>query len=137
MEHNLILLRFLDIFIHYWRSFMYKLLYFHQTFTDCGSYIDYWYVKIPDMTASLVTPFDFIAFLGLLIHYLGPFMSELLYLHQTFTDYMSNQYTRFRYVNMPNVTPSYGRFYGLIGFFRNLNVWYVILHQTFINFVES
>ena len=38
---------------------------------------------------------------------------------------------------MPDVISSYGRFYGLIGFFGNFNVRYVILHQTFINFMES
>ena len=37
MEHPLILLRFLGIFIHYWQPFMSEVLYLHQTFTDCMS----------------------------------------------------------------------------------------------------
>ena len=41
------------------------------------------------------------------------------------------------YIDMPDVTTSNGSFPGLIRFFGNFNVWYVILHQTFINFVES
>ena len=49
-----------------------------------------------------------LSFLGIVIHYWRPFMSELLYLNQTFTDFMSN-----------------------------FNFWYVILHQTFINLMES
>ena len=118
-------------------------------------------------------------------------MSVLLYLHQTFTDYMSNQYThtniltrqmsqqvmefililiyffrilhtideysclkccistkilriacliitfRPKYVDMPDVTKSYGRFSGLTGFFGNYSVCYVALHQAFICFVDS
>ena len=48
------------------------------------------------------------------------------------------QYTNlFRYVDVSDVTTSNGRFSGLIGFFGNFNAWYVILYQTFINFVEN
>ena len=56
---------------------------------------------MPDVTASYGTPFDFIVFFGIFIHYYSPVMSELLYLHQIFTDYVSNQYL---YVKMPDVT---------------------------------
>ena len=37
LQRHLILLRFLGIFIHYWRPFMSEVLYLHQTFTDCMS----------------------------------------------------------------------------------------------------
>ena len=47
---------------------------------------------MPDVTASYGNPFDFITFSGILIHYYWPFMSELLFLHQTFTNYISYQY---------------------------------------------
>ena len=48
---------------------------------------------MPDMNASYGMPFDFIAFLGIFIHYCFPIMSELFYLHETFADCMFNQYT--------------------------------------------
>ena len=38
---------------------------------------------------------------------------------------------------MPDVTTSYGRFSGLIGFFGYFNVRYAVLHQTLIIVVES
>ena len=60
MERSLFLLRFLCIFIHYWRVFMTKVLYLYQTFTDCVSH-QCWYVKMLDVTASYGTSFDFIA----------------------------------------------------------------------------
>ena len=42
------------------------------------------------------------------------------------------------YVDMPDVTISYGIFFCIIGsFYGNFNVWYDIIDQTFINFVES
>ena len=44
-----------------------------------------------DVTASYGALLDFIAFLGIFILYLRPFMSEILYLLQTSTDCMSNQ----------------------------------------------
>ena len=90
---------------------------------------------MPDVTASYGTLLDSMAFLSILIHSWRPFMSEVLIFHQIFTDCVSNQ--PFWYVDMPDVTTNYGRFSSLIGFYGNLNVWYVILHQTFINFVES
>ena len=43
----------------------------------------------------------------------------------------------FWYIDMPDVTTSYGRFSSLIGSLKKNNVRYVIVHQTFINFVES
>ena len=46
---------------------------------------------MPDMNASYEMPLDFIAFLGILIHNWWTFMpEELLYLHQIFTDCVSN-----------------------------------------------
>ena len=47
-------------------------------------------------------------------------MSEVLYIHQNFTDCLSDQHI---YFDMPNVTTSYERFPGLIWFFGNFNVW--------------
>ena len=53
------------------------------------------YIDMPGVTVSYGMPFDFIAlFLGIFIHFvlLTIYMSELLYLHQTFTDCVPNQY---------------------------------------------
>ena len=47
---------------------------------------------MPDVIASYGMPFDFIAFFHTLLYV---FMSDVLYLYQTFTDCMSNQYTYF------------------------------------------
>ena len=58
-----------------------------------------------DVTASYGMPFDFIVFLSIFVHFCRPFMSELLYLHQTFTDCISNQYL---YVKISDLTASYG-----------------------------
>ena len=44
------------------------------------------------MTANYGAFPDFIAFFGNSTHYHRPFMSEVLYLHQIFTDCVSNQY---------------------------------------------
>ena len=44
-----------------------------------------------DVAASYETPF--LPFLGIFIHYCRPLMSEVLYIHQTSTDCVSNQYT--------------------------------------------
>ena len=44
-----------------------------------------------DVTASYAMPFDVIAFLG----YFPTLLAELLYLHQTFTDYLSYLYRNF------------------------------------------
>ena len=46
------------------------------------------------MTESYGMPFNFIAFLFIFIHNKA-LMSEVLYLHQTFADYVSYQYTHF------------------------------------------
>ena len=44
-----------------------------------------------DVTASYGVLFDFIVFLGILTHYIiDDNLFELLYLHQTFTDCVSN-----------------------------------------------
>ena len=44
-------------------------------------------------------------------------MSEVLYLHQNFTDCES----KLKYDKMPNVTAGYGRFSDLIAFFGNIH----------------
>ena len=46
--------------------------------------------NIPDVTASYGKSLDFIALLGIFLYYRQPLMSELFYLHQTFTDYVCN-----------------------------------------------
>ena len=48
----------------------------HQTFTDCISN-QYWYVKMPDVTASYGTLLDFITYSGIFIHFWLSFMSEV------------------------------------------------------------
>ena len=54
-------------------------------------------IHLPDITTSFGKSVDFISFFGyILIHYWWPFMSELLYLHQTFTDCVSYQFTHSR-----------------------------------------
>ena len=68
------------------RHLFFGSIYLHQIFR---------YDKMSDVTASYGTLFDFIAFLGIFIHYQRPFMSEVSYLYQIFTDYVSNQYTYF------------------------------------------
>ena len=44
-------------------------------------------------------------------------MFEVLYIHQTFTDCVSDKCILILYFNMPNVTVGYGRFSDLIAFF--------------------
>ena len=49
---------------------------------------------MPDVTACYGRTFDFMSFsLGIFIHNCNLFMSEILYLHQTFTDYVFDKYT--------------------------------------------
>ena len=143
MECSLILLRFLDIFIHYYRSFMSEFLYLKQTFFDCLSYqyirtcqmwlparenllnlllfcefctnlaniliwstissqnihkLCIWYeyrhlvtIKCQMWMQVMEHSLILLHFLGIFIPFCRPFMSELLYLHQTFSDYVSNQ----------------------------------------------
>ena len=45
---------------------------------------------MPDVAARYRNFFDFIAFLGSFINDEHTFMSEVLYLHQTFTDFVSD-----------------------------------------------
>ena len=61
--------------------------------------------------------------LGIFTHYWRPFMSELLYFHQTFTDCVPSWCTHFD-VNMPNVTAGYERFSDLISFFLGIIIYY-------------
>ena len=44
----------------------------------------------PGVTASYGTPLDFVVFLRIFMYNWQPFMSEVLYLHQTFTDCVSD-----------------------------------------------
>ena len=120
---------FLDIFIYFWGPFMSELLYLHQIFIDCVSN-QYWYVKMLDVSASYELPLNFITFLRIL-HKIEeyPYPPNLCRLSV-------QSIHLFWYVDMPDVTTSWGRFPGLIGFLK-FNVWYVVFHQTFINFILS
>ena len=61
---------------------------FHQTFTECMS-ISTYQMWLQVMKRHLILLY----FLDIFIHYYWLFMSQLLYLQQTFTDYVCNQYT--------------------------------------------
>ena len=53
--------------------------------------LTFWYIYMLDVTASYGTSLEFIAFfLGIFIHNWRSFMSDLLYLHQTFTSCVSD-----------------------------------------------
>ena len=54
-------------------------------------------------------------------------MSEVMYIHQTFTGYVSNQCTHFVMPNMPNVTAGYGSFSDLMRF---LGIVYYYMFET-------
>ena len=56
---------------------------------------------MPDVASSYEALFDFIAFLGIFIHYYCPFMSVLLYFHQTFTDFDTQ--SEFIYFSIKNI----------------------------------
>ena len=68
-------------------------------------------------------------------------MSKVLYLSQTFTDSVSNQYTQFG-IDIPDVIAGYGRSSDLITSFRHFHIFFntfdmLYLHQTFTTFVPS
>ena len=121
---SLILLLFLGIFIHFWRPFGSEFFYLYQNFTYCLSN-QYWYVKVPDVNESYVKSLILLRFLRIMHNYgtLLVFIVFLGYFHTLW------------YVDMPDVTLTYVRFSGLVDFFGYLNL--IILHQTFINFLES
>ena len=50
---------------------------------------------MPDVTASYGMYLDFNPFFTNFAHNCRPFMSKVLYLHQTFMDCVSNQYKHF------------------------------------------
>ena len=85
---------------------------------------------MPDVTASYGKFINFIAFLGILIHYQQPFMSEKLYFHQIFTDSVSDYCIHFA---------SYGRFSDIMRFkvifikYYMFETW--LVHQTFTDCV--
>ena len=83
---------FLGIFINYWRLFISKLLYLHQTFTDCVSN-QYTYVNILSCQMWMQVMVLFPFFGNFWYNNYRIFMSVVFYLHQTFTDRVSNQYT--------------------------------------------
>ena len=77
-----------------------------------------------DVTASYETLLDFIAFLGILLHCWLLLMYEVLY-HIKKSCVLSIH--TFLYVYMPNVTTTYGWFFGLIGFFLEISKFNTIL----------
>ena len=86
---------------------------------------------MPDVTASYGTPFDFISFFSVFIHYWRAFMIEVSYLHQTFTDYMFDWYT-----SMPT---RYGRFSYSIKILENfsyITICFKTIYVTLSNFYK-
>ena len=79
---------------------------------------------MPDVTACYGAPLILLCFFGIFIHNLRSFIPELLYIHLTLTDCISDQCN----VNIPNVTASYGRFSDSIAFSG-------LLHYNFTNCV--
>ena len=93
---------------------------------------------MPDVTASYGMPFKFITFFENLAQNWGIFMSELLYLHQSFIDCVSNQYW---YVKISDVIASYGMpfnfFYVFCEFctkLMNMHLWSVAYPPNFYGF---
>ena len=88
---------FLGIFTHNWLLFMPKWVYLHQTFTECVSYqytnfdVSTCQMWLQVMERSLIL----LCFLGIFTHNLLLFISKWVYLHQTFTKYVSHEYTHF------------------------------------------
>ena len=85
-------------FAQNWQIFMSEVLYFHQTFTNRCIWCEYEPFAIIKCQMWLpVTERSLILwrFLGIFMHNWRSFMSEVLYLRQTFTDYVSNQYPHF------------------------------------------
>ena len=139
MECLLILLRFFTNFAQNWRKFMTEVLYLHQTFINFYLMwmITFFYNKISDVTASNGTLLDFIEFFWVfsyitnnhscLKHCIITKLSRIVCLINTYIliywhARCSHKLRKALWFNW---------------FFRNFNVWYVILHQTFINFVKS
>ena len=107
---------------------MYRIIFFQTNFPPpyCKSYLEfitklshnvcllnihiliYWHARYPN---KLWNAYWFYSILANFAHIWRIFMSEVLYIHQTFT------------VVMPDLTTS--------GFFGNFNVWYVIVWKEF------
>ena len=77
--------------------FVFGNTHFDQTFTEYVSnqYTHFGILKCQVWLQVMEGSLILLCFLGIFKHYWRSFMSELLYLHQTFTDYVSNQYTHF------------------------------------------
>ena len=69
-----------------WTTFVICNTYLHQTFTECGSnQYTYFHVSICQMWLQVTERLlVLLHFLGTFKNYLRPFVSEVLYLHQTF-----------------------------------------------------
>ena len=78
--------------IQKWASFAFDSVYLYQTFTECVS-SQYTFEYRYGRYCKLWNAFCFYSLFGFFIHYYWPFMSELLFLYQTLTDCVSNQYT--------------------------------------------
>ena len=97
-----------------WKALAFGSSYFHQTFIECvPNQYTHFNVSTYQMWLQIVErlliqyAIKILGTLGIFIYYYWPFMFELLYLHQTCTNCVSNQYT-YWYVDMTNVTASYG-----------------------------
>ena len=80
-----------------WAAFVFGSSYCYQTFTECvSSQCTHFYKFTYQMWQEVMErPLIWLRFLGILIRFWQPFMSQVLYLHQTFTDCVSNQYINF------------------------------------------
>ena len=83
-----------------------------------------------DISVSYGIPIDFIAFLGIFIYNLRPFVSELLYLNQNFTNCVS----RFDL----SACQMWLKVFYIISVFWEFFIYYytfeaILLHQTFTN----
>ena len=60
---------------------------------------------------------------------LKAFLLGNTYLHQTFTEYVSNQFVYYTFIMRPDVTASYGKFINFIAFFE---YFYTLLLTIYI-----
>ena len=78
-------------------------------------------------------PLILLHFSSIFIHFWQPFISELLYIHQTFTDCISNQYWYVKMSDVSDETANYGMPTNFITFFFKefcikliINVWSIV-----------
>ena len=101
------------------------------TFTDC-LFNQYWSVKMSDMTSSYGTLLEFIAFFRVFSY----IIDEHSCLKYCIIIKLSQIVCLITYI-LIYWHVSYGRFFGLIGFFWNFNLWYVTHLHTLWKFSEN